>query len=112
MHLTGSCFVLFCLSDPLSEKDLADVQTKVYDARTKWYNLGLKLGQLPSALDSIDDKHSSDPSQCFCEVLKVWLNEVDPPPTWQAMMNALNSSTVGHHQLAEEIQAELPLPGL
>jgi len=102
----------FCLSDPLSEDDLADVRRKLHAATTEWYNLGLELGQLPSTLDSFDAKHSSDPAQCFREILKVWLNEIDPPPTWQAMVNALNSSTVGHHQLAEEIQAELPLPGL
>jgi len=96
----------------LREDDLADVQRKVYAARTEWYDLGLELGQRSSDLDSIALKYSRDPAPCFRQILKVWLNGVDPSPTWQAMVNALNSSTVGHCQLAQQIQAEIALPGL
>ena len=107
---TGSCF---CLPDRLSEADLVDVQRKLYVVRTKWYNLGLELGQRASTLDSIDAKYNGDPSQCFCQVLKEWLNGVNPLPTWQAMVNALKSPTVAQHQVAEQIQTELsPAPSM
>jgi len=98
----------FCLSDRLREDDLADVQRKLLAATTKWYNLGLELGQRASTLDCIDVKYRSDPSTCFRQVLKLWLNGVDPSPTWQAMVKALNSSTVAKYQLAKEIEADLP----
>jgi len=103
---TGSCV---CLSDQLSENDLAAVQRKLFAVRTEWYNLGLELGQRPSTLDSIAAKHSSDPAQCFRQVLKLWLNGVNSPPTWQEMVNALKSPTVAQHQLAKQIQTELSL---
>jgi len=91
----------------LSEDDLAAVQKKIFAVRTEWYNLGLELGQRPSTLDSIAVQYSSDPSQCFRQVLKVWLKGVDPSPTWQAMVNALKSPTVAQPQVAEQIQTEL-----
>ena len=101
---TGLCV---CLSDRLSVDDLAAVQRKIFAVRTEWYNLGLELGQRPSTLDSIAVQYSSDPSQCFRQVLKVWLKGVDPRPTWQAMVNALKSPTVARPQVAEQIQTEL-----
>jgi len=88
--------------------DLAAVQRKLYDVNTKWYNLGLELGLRPPTLDSIDAKYNSDPSQCFRQVLKEWLNGVSPPPTWRAMVNALKSPTVAQYKLAEQIHTELP----
>ena len=103
-------WVMFCLSGQLSVDDLAAVQRKLYDVNTKWYNLGLELGLRPPTLDSIDAKYNSDPSQCFRQVLKEWLNGVNPPPTWQAMVNALKSPTVSQYKLAEQIQTELPTP--
>jgi len=88
--------------------DLADVQRKLYAVKTEWYNLGLELGQQVSTLDSIDTKYSGDPSQCFRQVLKEWLKGVNPPPTWQVMVNALKSPTVAQPQVAEQIQTGLP----
>ena len=96
------------LPDRLSVDDLADVQRKLYAVKTDWYNLGLELGQRVSTLDSIDTKYNNDPSQCFRHVLKEWLKGVNPPPTWQAMVNALKSPTVAQPQVAEQIQTELP----
>ena len=98
---------MFCPADRLSVDDLAAVQRKLYPAKTEWYNLGLELGLGSSTLDSIDAKYSSDPSQCFRQVLKEWLKGIDPPRTWQAMVNALKSPTVAQSHLAEQIQTEL-----
>ena len=98
---------MFCPADRLSVDDLAAVLRKLYPANTEWYNLGLELGLGSSTLDSIDAKYSSDPSQCFRQVLKEWLKGIDPPRTWQAMVNALKSPTVAQSHLAEQIQTEL-----
>ena len=65
------------------------------------------MGQQVSTFDSIDTKRRGDPSQCFRQVLKEWLKGVNPPPTWQAMVNALKSHTVAQHQVAEQIEIEL-----
>ena len=98
---------MFCPLDRLSVDDLADVQRKLFSVKTEWYNLGLELGQRVPTLDGIDAKYSSDPPQCFRQVLKEWLKGVNPRPTWQAMVNALKSHTVAQYHLAEQIQAEV-----
>ena len=102
---SDSCFQYLPL-DRLSVSDLADVQRKLYAVNTRWYNVGLELGLKVPTLDSIDTKHRGDPSLCFRETLKEWLKGIDPSPTWEAMVKALKSPTVGDHQLAEQIQAE------
>ena len=101
---TDSCV---CLSDRLSVDDLAAVQRKLFAVRTKWYNLGLELGQRVSTLDSINARYAGNPDECFRQVLKEWLQGIDPSPTWQAMVNALKSPTIAQHQVAEQIQIEL-----
>jgi len=73
---------------------LAAVQRKLFAVRTEWYNLGLELGQKVSTLDSISARYSGNPTECFRQVLKEWLKGINPPPTWQAMVNALKSPTV------------------
>jgi len=100
----GSCV---CLSDRLSVDDLAAVQRNLFAVRTEWYNLGLELGQKVSTLDSISARYSGKPNECFRQVLKEWLQGIDPPPTWQAMVNALKSPTIAQHQVAEQIQTEM-----
>jgi len=100
---------MFCLSDRLSVDDLVTVQRKLFAVRTEWYNLGLELGQRVPILDSIAAKCSSDPSQCFRQVLTEWLKGINPPPTWQALVKALESPTVAQHQVAEQIRKELSL---
>ena len=98
---------MFCISDRLRLDDLVVVQRKLYAVNTKWYNLGLELGQQVSTLDRIDAKYRGDTSECFRQVLTEWLKGVDPPPTWQAMVNALMSPTVAQYHLAEQIKTEL-----
>lgn len=98
---------MFCISDRLSVDNLVVVQRRLYAVNTKWYNLGLELGQQVSTLDRIDAKYRGDTSKCFREVLTEWLKGVDPSPTWQAMVNALKSPTVAQYHLAEQIETEL-----
>jgi len=104
--------VVIYLPERLSVDDLGDVQRKIFAVKTEWYNLGLELGLRPPTLDSICNKHSGDPSQCFRQVLQEWLKGVNPPPTWQAMVNALKSPTVAEYQVAEQIQTELSMQPL
>jgi len=96
----------FCLPDRLSVDDLAEVQRKLYAVKTEWYNLGLELGLRVSTLDSINARYNGNPSQCFRQVLKDWLQGVEPPPTWQAMVDALKSPTVAQYQVALSMQPQ------
>ena len=80
--------------------DLVVVQEELYNVRPHWYNLGLKLGLKPGALDAIKTQCSGD--ECFRETLKDYLKTTTP--SWRALVEALRSPTVGQLQLAEEVE--------
>ena len=47
---------------------------------------------------------SGDIGNCFTEMLILWLNCVNPPPTWSTLVNALKQPAVNFQQLAEQIE--------
>ena len=83
--------------------DLAEVLREVYDARTKWYNIGLELKINPADLDAIRFQYRDNPDECFRELLSRWLRQGDPKPTWVVLANALESPTVGFGCLSKEL---------
>ena len=83
--------------------DLNTVLEELYEARTKWYFVGLKLKVPVDTLDSIKTQ-SDDPNECLLQALKHWLKMVDPKPTWQALVDALRGRLVEEHQLANSIE--------
>ena len=86
----------------MSPNDLRRVQDTVWEARAKWYNLGLGLDITPDSLDSIELANQQNPDRCFRAMLTKWLREQDQP-TWRALAEALKSPSVGLTHLAEEI---------
>ena len=84
----------------LSIKDLSRVQEAVWDARAKWYNIGLKLDIDPGTLDTIKG-NSDNIDDRFRAMLTTWLKMINPRPTWGALAKALRSPTVGYERLAE-----------
>ena len=91
------------LTGDLGIDDLGDVVEAVWEARAKWYNIGLKLRIPPGTLDSIDMTANQNPDKCFTAVIKEWLNNDKPCPTWAAMSKALRSPMVGYGHLAEQL---------
>ena len=75
----------------------------VWKARSEWYNIGLKLGISPDTLDAITSTGRDNPSTCFRDMLKEWLNNGNPRPTWAAVAEALKSPMVGYGHLAEKL---------
>lgn len=67
----------------------------------RWKVIGVHLQIID--LSSIEKKHHmySDP-QCLLEMLEGWLKRVDPPPTWIAMIEAIE--LLGEAQLAKELR--------
>ena len=53
----------------------------------EWENIGLCLG-LSNFEDSIKALAQTAPS-CLREILKLWLNRVDPHPTWKELAEAV-----------------------
>lgn len=98
--LRCSCIILG--DHQLSVGDLQKVQKCIWDARSKWYNIGLELGIDAGTLDAIAEDSTQNPDRCFRAMLTKWLRQDSPKLTWTALAVALRSSSVGHGKLAEQ----------
>ena len=87
----------------LSVNDLPVVMEELNDIRVKWYNIGLQLRMSVGTLDAIKEQYN-DPSHCLREALKTWLKTCPSHPTWNNIIDALRSSTVGEVRLAAELE--------
>ncbi len=88
--------------DPSCLRDLLQQTNK---ANTKWYDIGLQLGVLAHVLDGLRIQYQNNPSDCYREALKEWLNGGEG--SWRGLSQALSSNTVREHKLAKEIDRKL-----
>jgi len=91
------------LAVDLTSANLGKVQLLLFEARLKWFNLGVQLGIDDTTLNSIKMKYPSDADNCFKEMLCHWL-KMDPPPTWDRLLSALESDVIGLCNLACDIR--------
>ena len=75
----------------------------LYDARSRWFDLGFQLDIKYTMLEVIKKDHS-DVNSCFREMLSTWLKMIDPPPSWEGLMTALEHDSVKCGDLAESIR--------
>ena len=88
----------------LSINNLHEVRAAVFNARAKWYDIGLALEVPVTTLDSINgqfDNHSDK----LREMLKVWLKTATKP-AWKDILDALKSPVIGEPTLASKIVAK------
>ena len=98
----GRCYLCCALSIAVLDiNDLGDVLEAVWEARARWYIIGLKLGTSPGTLDAIKTGAKENPDDCIMAMIKDWLNNGKPRPTWAAVAKALKSPMVGYAHLAE-----------
>ena len=88
----------------LKKDNLCTIHMELYNARKRWYDIGLALEVPVAVLDQIRQEFSS-PSDCLLEVLKHWLQS-SPLPTWEDVCAALRSRTVGERPLAQQLEKE------
>lgn len=74
----------------------------VWEARSMWYNIGLKLNISPGTLDSIKTENQNVMGSCFTDMLKNWLNN-GAQQTWETLATALKSPMVGYGELAQKL---------
>ena len=94
---------LLIFTGELTPDDLCDVLEAVWEARSKWYNIGLQLGITSGTLDSISKANNQNPDDCLTAMIKDWLRSGRPKPLWAAVARALKSPMVGYAQLAEQL---------
>ena len=88
--------------EKLSSKDLTDVLSFCYEARSNWYNIGLMLRISDDELDSIENDNPKDSSKCFRKMLQHWLKS-DLDRTWKSLADALGSNLVQQSSLCSNI---------
>lgn len=101
-HVTINCDTE--TASTLSDKDIKHVRREIYDARTKWYDIGIELEIPTSTLKSIKLMYNNSPAECLVEMLDTWLKQVNPKPSWRLLTNALEQPTVGEEQLADKLK--------
>ena len=108
MHSSMQLHVLLFQQYPLliigalATSDLRKVYKAAWDARIKWYNVGLELEMDSATLDTIEGEKSHIDDR-FRAMLTTWLRTAKPRPTLTALAEALQSPTVGCGHLTEQI---------
>ena len=73
---------------PLRKEDQATVCRYLHPLRSKWKTLGTFLCVDYSSLEEVQaDSDSSD--ERLAELVALWLRQATPPPTWQALADAV-----------------------
>ena len=90
--------------ESLTPDDAVNVLEEILEAENKSFVLGLKL-KLP--LHVVDAIHSTNlqPRNHLLQVLIEFTKQVDPRPTWRAILFALRSPAVNLPQLAMRVEA-------
>ena len=103
-HITNN--VSFHLSGGETERTPSKPQLKdlmdalYYKVANKWKTIGILL-EIPKAkLEAIE--YRGDPHKCLLDVLETWLERVDPPATWTAIIEAVQF--LGEEQLGKELR--------
>ena len=68
--------------------------------RDQWKKIGLHLKIPNEKLEVITEKN--DPYTCLVDLLYTWLKQVDPAPTWTAIIEAVEF--LGEEQLGKELR--------
>ena len=94
------------LTDGSVKPDLRDILKELYTttAADKWEDIGIMLGIKPSELDTIKSAENRIPQSCLREMLKLYLQKDSPPPSWAAIVEALEF--VGEETLAAQIKSK------
>ena len=88
----------------LTIADLKVVRSTLWEARSRWKDVGIELDLLITDLDAIESSHGANIGECFTKMLTSWLKRIDPPPTWSTIVAALQQPTLDLQQLAEEVE--------
>jgi len=90
-------------SGHLTLDDLSEVRGALYDARSKWYHIGIELKLSVGTLNAIRSEYS-DKNDCLTEMCSHWLKCAHPHPSWVALTKALERPPVGEGHLAQQLR--------
>ena len=71
---------------------------------SSWRMIGVILKLPLGSLTNTATKNQQNPHQCLMDMFELWLQRVDPPPSWSAVIEAVQF--LGEEQLAHELKAK------
>ena len=83
---------------------MKNARSALYLVRAKWKDIGIELEIDIRTLDSIERSCHFQDNDCLTRMLDYWLKQTDPPPSWDAIVEALDSGPIGEEHLAEQIK--------
>ena len=90
-------------SDP-SKPQMGDVYALLVDgALYRWYDIFVHLGVDRAVLDKAARDHPCNSHLSLLDVIVVWLEREDPPPTWQALAHVLRHNLL-EGKISEKIE--------
>ena len=89
----------------LNQGDVPDVVCGILDVRTKSNLIGRVL-KLPAATVTFIHQQYSSPEGRLFHIIDELVKQVEPPPTWRVILEALRNPLIGHHRLAQEIESK------
>lgn len=103
------------LKNRLNSVDAHQVCSALWEARAKWYAIGLELQIDSGELDTIQRRYLNNPDKCVSEMTDLWLRQSADPhttvtaaaATWENLIAALRQPAVGCGELADSIMAKL-----
>jgi hypothetical protein len=87
----------------LDIRDLYVICSNFWEARNKWFNIGLGLNLEESDLEAIRQTNRDNVDDCFRDMLRKWLR-TSLRPMQSTLIIVLRDKTVGFNQLAEELE--------
>ena len=87
----------------LTPNDAVQVLEELLPAQNQSYELGLKMKLPPYEVESIHSTYPQ-PRQRLLRIIMLFLNQVDPKPTWRVIVDALKSPAVNLPQLARAVE--------
>ena len=87
-------------AEPPKLKDLVD---DLHDVASNWRAIGVQLEVSQPTLKTIDYEHRGNCNQALSDMLGQWINN-GYNVSWQTVVDALNTRSVGERALALDIQ--------
>ena len=88
--------------------DFAEVQEALWEARSKWHNIGTRLKLGVFDLDCINSEPGFGLDDKFNLMIKTRLKRMEPC-TWRDLYDALNHPTVDMPSVANKLAVKLPI---
>ena len=87
----------------LTNEDLKQVYARTYKARSRWSNILLALSVDNATIETLGRTHR-DPDDAYRTGLSRWLS--GGSGTWKDLAEAMSNPTVGHQDIANDIEKE------